>query len=57
MNRKLLLWMLLPAGCNGKAPVYNTPHPDKGAVILSADRWTRGETTTDVTDIFAGFNR
>lgn len=33
----------LLAGCDVKDPIYNTPHPEKGAIILSADWTARGE--------------
>lgn len=34
---------LLFAACEVKDPIYNTPHPGKGAVILSTDWSARGE--------------
>lgn len=33
---------LLLAGCDVKDPIYNTPHPDKGAIVVSAD-WSHRE--------------
>lgn len=35
--------LLLLASCNVKDPIYNTPHPEEGAVNLSADWSARGE--------------
>ncbi len=35
--------IMLLAGCEIKDPIYNTTHPDKGAVILSADWSARSE--------------
>lgn len=31
------------AGCDVKDPIYNTPHPDKGAIVITADWTRRGE--------------
>lgn len=28
---------LFLAGCDVKDPIYNTPHPDKGAIVITAD--------------------
>ena len=37
----LCIWAtLFLAGCDVKDPIYNTPHPDKGAIVITAD-WTR----------------
>lgn len=36
---------LLLAACEVNDPIYNTPHPGKGTVILSADWSARGEAT------------
>ena len=34
---------LFLAGCDVKDPIYNTPHPDKGAIVITADWTQRGE--------------
>lgn len=34
---------LFLAGCDVKDPIYNTPHPDKGAIMITADWTQRGE--------------
>jgi hypothetical protein len=40
----LCIWAtLFLAGCDVKDPIYNTPHPDKGAIVISADWTRRGE--------------
>ncbi|WP_294473368.1 FimB/Mfa2 family fimbrial subunit [uncultured Bacteroides sp.] len=38
--------LLLLAGCDVKDPIYNTPHPDKGAVTLTTDWSNIGEGLT-----------
>lgn len=45
----LCVWaaVLLLAGCDVKDPIYNTPHPDKGQIILTTD-WTRRTTGVDI---------
>lgn len=40
----LCVWAtLFLAGCDVKDPIYNTPHPDKGAIVITADWTQRGE--------------
>lgn len=40
----LCVWAtMLLAGCDAKDPIYNTPHPDKGAIVVTADWTQRGE--------------
>ncbi len=40
----LCIWAtLFLAGCDVKDPIYNTPHPDKGAIVITADWTRRGE--------------
>lgn len=40
----LCIWStLFLAGCDVKDPIYNTPHPDKGAIVITADWTRRGE--------------
>lgn len=34
--------VLLPAACDVKDPIFNTPHPDRGALVLTAD-WSARE--------------
>ena len=46
----LCVWatvLLLLAGCDVKDPIYNTPHPDKGQIVLTTD-WTRRTTGVDI---------
>lgn len=45
----LCIWtaVLLLAGCDVKDPIYNTPHPDKGQIILTTD-WMRRTTGVDI---------
>lgn len=47
--------LLLLAGCDVKAPIYNTPHPEKGAVTLTTD-WSnigKGLTAPDSYNVAA----
>lgn len=46
-NVLLLGSVLLLASCDVKDPIYNTPHPDHGAVTLTTD-WSRRGTGIDI---------
>lgn len=40
----LCVWAtIFLAGCDVKDPIYNTPHPGKGAIVITADWTQRGE--------------
>ena len=48
--KKIVLFLgsvLLLASCDVKDPIYNTPHPDHGAVTLTAD-WSQRSTGIDI---------
>lgn len=39
--------LLLPAACDVKDPIFNTPHPDHGQVTLTTD-WTQRDPALDI---------